>query len=131
MKITLCTSATFNKNLLEFKLALEEHGHEIFLPSMHDYHHLEEGALAKIHHDLINDHFKKISQSNAIYVVNLEKNNIVGYIGGNTLLEMGLAFYHKIPIFLLNDIPKKVSYREEILAMQPIVIGKDWSRLNG
>jgi len=45
-------------------------------------------------------------------------------------LEMGLAFYRKIPIFLLNDIPQQVSYREELIALKPIVVGEDWNRLD-
>jgi len=43
---------------------------------------------------------------------------------------MGLAFYRKIPIFLLNDIPQQVSYREELIALKPIVVGEDWNRLD-
>ena len=45
-------------------------------------------------------------------------------------MEMGLAFYRKIPIFLLNDIPQQVSYREELIALKPIVVGEDWNRLD-
>ena len=43
---------------------------------------------------------------------------------------MGLAFYRKIPIFLLNDIPQQVSYREELIALKPIVVGEDWNKLD-
>ena len=41
---------------------------------------------------------------------------------------MGKAFDKKIPIYLMNDVPK-ISYREEIIAMQPIVIGEDWDKI--
>jgi len=103
--ITLCSSAKFFDKLNEIKIALEKQGYEVFLPSMTDYHGLEETALAKIQNNLIRDHFDKISKSNAIYVANYEKNGVKGYIGGSVLLEMGMAFSKKIPIFLMNEIP--------------------------
>jgi len=139
MKITLCSSATFFDKLYSIKKALEEKGHTILLPSMTDFHSLKgsegESAFAKIHHNLIRGHFKKIKESDAIYVANYDKNGIKGYIGGNTLIEIGMAFDRKIPIFLMNEIPDDeipdgVNYREEIVAMEPIIIGQDWDRLD-
>jgi len=130
MKITLCSSAKFFDRLPSIQRSLEHQGYEILLPSMGDFHHLEEGVLAELQHDLMIDHFKKISQSQAIYVANYDKNGIAGYIGGNAFLEMGVALYKNIPIFLLNGIPQQCSYREELLALQPIVVGEDWNRLD-
>ncbi|MBN2566776.1 hypothetical protein JXB02_01665 [Candidatus Woesearchaeota archaeon] len=130
MKITLCSSAKFFEKLWDIKKSLEEIGHEVLLPSMKDFHHLGEDSLAKIQYDLINEHIQKIDSSHAVYVANYDKNGIAGYIGGNSFLEMGLAFYRKIPIFLLNDIPQQVSYREELIALKPIVVGEDWNKLD-
>ena len=129
MKITLCSSAKFFEKLWDIKKSLEERGHEVLLPSMKDFHHLGEDSLAKIQYELINEHFQKIDQSHAVYVANYDKNGIAGYIGGNSFLEMGLAFYRKIPIFLLNDIPQ-LSYREELIALKPIVVSEDWDKLD-
>ena len=67
--------------------------------------------------------------SDAILVLNIDKKGIKNYIGGNTFLEMGKAFDKGIPIFLLNNIPEKIMYREELIAMQPIVVGTDWDFL--
>jgi len=130
MKITLCSSAKFFEKLWDIKKSLEEIGHEVLLPSMKVFHHLGEDSLAKIQYDLINEHFQKIDQSHAVYVANYDKNGIAGYIGGNSFLEMGLAFYRKIPIFLLNDIPQQVSYREELIALKPVVVGENWNKLD-
>jgi len=130
MKITLCSSAKFFEKLWDIKKSLEEIGHEVLLPSMKDFHHLGEDSLAKIQYDLINEHFQKIDQSHAVYVANYDKNGIAEYIGGNSFLEMGLAFYRKIPIFLLNDIPQQVSYREELIALKPVVVGENWNKLD-
>ena len=129
MKITLCSSAKFFEKLWDIKKSLEERGHEVLLPSMKDFHHLGKDSLAKIQYDLINEHFQKIDQSHAVYVANYDKNGIAGYIGGNSFLEMGLAFYRKIPIFLLNDIPQ-LNYKEELIALKPIVVGEDWDKLD-
>ncbi|KKT71502.1 MAG: hypothetical protein UX09_C0021G0005 [Candidatus Uhrbacteria bacterium GW2011_GWE2_45_35] len=96
---------------------------------MIDYHYLVEDALTKIHHDLIREHFNKIEKSDAIFVANFEKNGVLGYIGGNTFLEIGLAFYLRKPIYLLNELPEKIGYQEELLAMQPVVIGEDWNKI--
>jgi len=129
MKIVFCSSTSFFDKLPQLKKELEEKGIEAVLPIMDDFHHLEEDALAKIHYNLIKEHFKKIDNSQAVFIANYEKKGIKGYIGGNTFLEMGKAFDKGIPIFLLNDIPKEIMYREELIAMQPIVIGTDWDKL--
>lgn len=68
---------------------------------------------------LIKDHFKKIEKSDAILIVNLEKNGQKGYIGGNVLIEMAIAFYLKKKIFILKQIDKNNPFKEEILAMKP------------
>jgi hypothetical protein len=82
----------------------------------------------KIEHDFIKAHFRKIEQSDAILILNYEKCGIANYIGGNTFLEMGLAFWLGKKIVLLNPIPD-MEYRTEMHAMQPIVLGGDVSTL--
>ncbi len=62
-------------------------------------------------------------------VCNYPKNDIDGYIGANTLIEMGLAFYLEKPIYLLNPIPE-ISYKEEILGMKPIVLNGDLEKIS-
>jgi hypothetical protein len=64
--------------------------------------------------EAMHNHFDKVAWSEVILVCNYDKNGIAGYIGANTLLEMGLAFHLKKPIYLLNPLPE-VSYTEEIL----------------
>jgi len=129
MKITLCSSASFFYRLPSIKNALENIGYEVLLPSMTNFHHLPERAFAKIQHNLIKEHFRKIDQSNAVYIANYEKKGIEGYIGGNVFLEMGKAFDREIPIFLMKDIPKSSAYKDELTALQPIVIGRNWNKL--
>jgi nucleoside 2-deoxyribosyltransferase len=128
MKITLCSSAKFFDRLWDIEKALKEKGYEVLLPSMKDYH--MEDSFAKIQHNLIREHFNKIDQSDAIYVANYDKNGIEGYIGGNSFLEMGKAFDKGIPIFLMKNIPKKMNYTEELIALKPLIAGENWDMLD-
>ena len=66
--------------------------------------------------DAIKDHFEKIKWGDGILVANYEKRGIGGYVGGNTLIEIGMAFYLKKRIFILNPISSEISYKQEITA---------------
>lgn len=128
MKITISSSAKFFDKLLQIKKNLEDRGFEIYIPSTRGRDFKGEGSETKIQYNLIQEHFDQIDNSDALYVANYDKNGIPGYIGGNTFLEMGKAFDCGIPIFLLNNVPQ-VSYKDEIVAMQPKVMGKNWDKI--
>ncbi len=74
---------------------------------------------------LMREHFGKVINCDAILVINFEKNGIKGYIGGNTLMEMTLAFHYKKPIFIYNDIAKGLGIKEEIFGLNPIFLETD------
>ena len=103
-------------------------GHKVELPFMEVPNGATEHSKMKIDLDLIRKHFKKIEKSDAILVLNLDKNGTKNYIGGNSFLEMGKAFDKGIPIFLLNEIPE-VSYKDEIVAMRPNILNGDLSKI--
>ena len=88
-----------------------------------------ESADFKRAHDYIRQHYNHILQSDAILIVNLEKKGIKNYIGGNCLMEMGMAYVNNKKIFLLNDIPAGVSYIDEIIAMEPVCLKGDLSAI--
>lgn len=69
-------------------------------------------------------HFEKIKNSDAILVCNYTKNGIENYIGGNTLIEIGVAAYAQKILYILNAIPE-VSYKDEIFGTKPIVLNGD------
>jgi len=129
MTITICGSMQFHEKMLKGKAELEALGHTVFVPSgVYDKKRNEfyadtdeERVTVKIEHDLIREHFRYIEQSDAILVLNYDKKGIPGYIGGNTFLEMGLAFWLGKKIFLLYPIPD-MNYKTEMHAMQPIVL---------
>lgn len=146
MKITLCGSITFIDEMLELEKRLAALGHEIKLPlpelvdkngealSVKDFYSQRKEAKAddawvwEEKAKAIHAHFDKVVWSDAILVLNYDKNNIPGYIGANTLMEMGLAFHLRKKIFLLKSVPQ-ISYQEEIFGMHPIIINEDLSHI--
>lgn len=77
-----------------------------------------------ISRDIIRENWERMKGDDAVLVVNSFKKGIENYIGGNTFLEMGFAHIANMKIFLWRDIPN-MSYTEEILAMQPIVLSEN------
>ena len=142
MKITLCGSIAFYSEMLDIKNKLEKLNHEVKLPPheikddngdmipVQQYYAIRkstnknDGWIWDAKEKAMRTHFEKVEWSDIILVLNYDKNNIPNYIGANTLIEMGLAFHLKKPIYLLNPIPE-ISYKEEVLGMKPILINKD------
>ncbi len=153
MKLTLCGSIAFYADMESVRDMLIARGHEVRIPELaleapaefgggkkvyfgqyieeqggidafppgHDIWSLKEGA--------IKDHFQKIEWCDAIVVVNPEKRGVPGYVGGNTLIEIGVAFFLKKGIYILNPVSSMLSYKQEILAMKPMVLEGDVSRI--
>ncbi len=99
---------------VNFAKYVEENGGIDAFPPGHKIWDLKE--------DAIKDHFEKIEWCDVVVVANYEKRGVKGYIGGNTLIEIGLAFYLKKPIYILNPVSSELSYKVEILGMKPIVL---------
>src|SRR3989344_5956359 len=153
MKITVCGSIAFYKEMELVRDELIKLGHEVKIPELalevpekfgggrkvyfgkyieenggidafspqHDIWNLKEGA--------IRDHYEKIDWADAILVANHDKRGITGYIGGNTLIEIGVAFYFKKPIYILNPVSSELSYKQEIYGMKPILLNGDLNNI--
>lgn len=100
---------------------IEDSGGIDTFPTTHKIWDLKESAML--------NHFKKIDWSDGILVLNIEKHGIKGYIGGNTLIEIGIAFYSGKKIFLLNPISSNLSYKQEIIGMKPTILDGDISKI--
>lgn len=147
MKITLCGSIAFYDEMLDVKNQLENLGHEIKLPPFEikdengnmipvkEYYARRKAEtddtswVWEAKKEAMKMHFEKVEWSDAVLILNYDKNDIANYVGANTLLEMGLAFHLNKRVFLLNDIPE-ISYKEEILGMKPEIINRDLTRIN-
>ena len=138
MNITICGSMQFHKEMREIRKSLEKFGFKVLLPKSIElmdtigFKHPttdQERITTKIQYDFIKEHFRKIEQADAILVLNYDKKGITNYIGGNTFLEIGLAFWLGKKIFLLNPIPE-MDYKTEIHAMQPVILEGDLSKIS-
>jgi len=136
----------FAKGMKEIKDFLEKRKHKVILPELIEKFikikylsqrakkpniakDSKEIAKMKIEHNLIKKHFKKIKEADAILVLNYTRNNVKNYIGGNSFLEMGFAHILGKKIFILNPLPKIPFYREEMLAMKPIILNGDLAKI--
>ena len=133
MKIVICASMTFAKEMADAAKKLEIMGHEAISPAeIHRYldgREIPDNAAEKQELDVIKTYYHKIKESDAILVLNYEKKEIPGYIGANTLIEMAFAYALEKPIYLLFDIPKMYS-TDEILAMKPVVLDGNLDKIS-
>ncbi len=128
MKIMICGSMYFAKEMLEVKARLEKMGHFIFVPSDINQCADKPELSMDLNHcfetNVQEECFDNIPKSDAILVLNYKRNGIEGYIGGATLMEIGIAQYLDKKIFLLYPPPKveDLRYSVEIQLAKPIIL---------
>jgi diphthamide synthase subunit DPH2 len=140
--ICICSSANFYKHAYEVSEELKKIGFKIKVPitirkmkqsgnyNAADYRTwYKDPNTYKRKTYLMKNHFAKIAASDAILVVNDEKNGVGGYLGANVLMEMGLAFYLKKPIFILGEVPQTNPVYEEVMAMNSSIIYGDLGKI--
>lgn len=130
---------TFAKEMLETKRELEGMGHEVLVSSdtqmiadgAHNSDDFEANLKHCIENDIIRNFFRQTEASDALLVLNKPKNGINGYVGANTLVDMGIAYYLRKMIFLLNKPPStdELRHSHEIMTMQPVVLNGDLSKI--
>jgi len=141
MKIFICGSMYFAKEMLEGKKKLEELGHIAEVPcdtkefaenqEMTTDNH-EENYKWCVDNDIIRKSFNSLAKSDAILLLNYPKNGVDGYVGASSLMEIGLAYHLNKKIFLLYPPPppKDVKSSHEILIIQPVVLNGDLSKIS-
>jgi hypothetical protein len=135
MKIFLICSKRFYDKIPPIKEELERQGHSITLPNTFDdqgaeerYRALGHEAHSKWKAGMIKLSLQKITEMDAVLVVNFDKDDLKNYIGGATFLEMYDAFRLEKKIFLYNDIPEGILH-DEIRGFDPIVVNGDLSSI--
>lgn len=136
--ITICSSVSFYRDVVGIATRLETAGFSVKLPEtarlMKQTGNFESDSYKPWLHNkndysqktaLMEAHFQKVLESDAILVVNQEKHGISGYIGGNVLMEMTLAYHYHKPIFLWNDLTSALGVEEEVRGLHPIIISQD------
>lgn len=143
MRIAICGSVSFAAAMRDTEAGLKRMGHDVVLPSTIAKFNLgsgadadrlkkREGYITVIKPEAAKRHFDEIRKSDAILVVNEEKNGISGYIGGATFSEIMMAFYFGKRIFMLNPIPaheRLAVMRDELESVRPVVLNGDISRI--
>jgi len=111
---------------------LQKMGHEIAVSNntksflgMTSEERMKHQQICQEEKDAIRDFWRKMQSTDAVLVMNMEKNGIPGYIGGNTLMEIGFAHVLNQKIFLFNPIPDIPFYKAEIQAIGPLVLHGD------
>ena len=136
MIITICGSTNFVGEVKRIRDELIEKGHKVHSLAWTDLSWQEiearknnrEKFMNELKPRLIFEHFDKILDSDAILVVNQEKNGIENYIGGNTFAEIMFAYYYKKKIFFLNPIPRHETFSymmDELEVVKPTIINGD------
>ena len=140
--ITLCSSADFYKELLEVASELKKRGFKVKVPFTalkmkkdNDFDRSKYKTWVTNPKTwqrktfLMRAHFKKVESADSVLVINNLKNGQEGYVGGNGLMEMSLAFYLKKKIYLWREPTKESPLYEEIRGMNPIIINQDLSKI--
>jgi predicted RNA-binding protein with PUA domain len=137
MKIGVAGSMQFTERMMDLCSQLESLGHEAFMSKFAPHfvgksdEEKEKIKLEqKYQHDAIREFWKPMQKADALLVANFDKHGIKNYIGGNAFLEMGFAHVLHQKIYLLNPIPHMPHYESEIIAMRPIVIKGDLSKIS-
>jgi hypothetical protein len=134
MVIAICGSMEFAGKMTAVGSLLEAQGHQVLypkytLPFARQIPSKQEKARLKRIEDLILAHYRNIMKSDAILILNYDKDNRKGWIGANSFLEMGFAHVLRKRIYLLNPIPDFDYFREEIEAMDPVVLGGNLNKI--
>lgn len=114
--IVICGSMKFKDKILEISDNLENLGFKTELPK-----ECMEGLPKEI---ASRSHFKRIQNedTDAILIVNCDKNELKNYIGPNSFAEIAFAFYFNKKIFLLQDIYEP--YKDELLGWKVIPLNE-------
>jgi hypothetical protein len=137
MKIVVSGSMQFSDQMLEVAEELRKLGHEPVLSSYveryagksHDQ--IERLKLEDKYNDrnALIEYWDFLQDVDALLMLNYDKHGIKHYVGGNAFLEMGFAYVLNRPIYFLHPLPDMPYYGTEIIAMKPIIIGGDLSKI--
>ena len=140
MKIQICGSMTFAREMKDTQGKLEKMGYLVTIPTDTESHIADPNFADDlgsnlghcIEEDVIRANFNLIAKADAILVLNYPKNDINGYIGTSTLMEIGIAHFLEKKIFILNDIPdfNDVRWAHEVTIMQPVILKGDLTRID-
>lgn len=127
MNILIHASLDFAEDMIFAKEYIEKTSKfKVLLPDLKRYQHIRDDygddvTFTKIKNRLTTENIKQVERCDCLLIINKTHRGIANYVGGNSFMEMVVAFYLKKPIYLLNPIPENMSYTEEIKSFYPII----------
>lgn len=114
-KVVICASYHFQNEFEHWKQKLESGGYEVIL-----YPQEIKGDFLRTYPQVYKEHYEKISQTDILFVLNLDKNGVSNYIGPSVFAEishaigLNVAQNKNIEIYCLNPLPKDLVYSCEL-----------------
>lgn len=137
MKIGIVGSMQFTDKMVEYRDKLNKLGHKAFITELHksmigktDEEIEEIKTHQKNNMDAIREFWNAMQGADGVLVLNLDKNGIKNYVGGNTLMEIGFAHVLNQKIFMLNPVPDMPYCKSEIEAVRPVILNGDLSKIS-
>lgn len=128
--IVICSSISFAKEVLEVREQLLDKGYDAEIPqTIQDGEDAVSSGDYKAKTEKMQKHLEKIKNADAVLIVNANKNDISGYIGGNVLIEMGVAFFLEKPIFVMYPIEDTLFCADEVYGLNPTFLNGDVENL--
>lgn len=122
MKLVICSSASFEKEIIDWKNKLEKNSFEVI-----KYPVKIKGDLYKGYEKEFSEHYKAIARADILLALNLEKKDIQGYIGSGVFAEMAFAIGlnkvldKKIEVCYLNHFSEEIlPYSDELKLWQEL-----------
>lgn len=129
----------FYQDLVRIEGLLAANGHTVLIPQSaivmkekNDYEvsHVKGVLSYEVRSQLIKKNFDEIRESDAILVINNDKNGMKNYIGPNVLMEIAMAFYFAKDIYILNSVQSDSPYLEELRCFGVTEINGDLEKIH-
>ena len=125
--IVLCGSMHHMKSMQAFRISFESQGFEAILPQEKDIDAITDTSAfpdvgsTKLAGNFIHKHIQRIKDADAIFVVNPTRQDITGYIGGNTFGKLFAALTLGVPVYYAYQPSRFLPYSSEIYGMEVTV----------
>jgi hypothetical protein len=126
-KIIICSSISFWEEINQWREKLEKENYSVI-----KYPEKLSGEFLPNYKKEFSEHYQMIAESDILFILNLRKNGIDGYIGAGVFAEIAFAiglnrtYNKKIKVFCLNRIPGSLPYSEELKYWEELGWIKFW-----
>lgn len=127
-KVVICASASLYEKAEVWRNKLKDMGYDVIR------------SIERINNDQLSykkthiKHYKKIKETDVLFILNLDKNGVKNYIGPSVFVEIAFAiglnvvFEKNIQIYCLKPLPKNLPYSDELFLWQKLKWIKIWDK---